>query len=216
MPGNIIAHPLDAGGDALEHYALEECVKRRRLGPDISALISPASRCDTGIKLARLGARVTVADLPEARRDIEGRALAAGLRDEISFISAELLEQGGDLPGAPYDIILIRRGLCALPYAEARRQVRHLLQQLKIGGKLCVTVLGMHSELGEGYPGDELPIDRRFAPLAPAIAEKYSHHAPVCLYSERNLFMLLLEAGASVLRTLTTTYGNVQGVAVRV
>ena len=30
------------------------------------------------------------------------------------------------------------------------------------------------------------------------------------------LFMLLLEAGASVLRTMTTTHGNVKGVAVRV
>jgi len=28
--------------------------------------------------------------------------------------------------------------------------------------------------------------------------------------------MLLLEAGGSVLRTMTTTYGNVKGVAVRV
>ena len=48
------------------------------------------------------------------------------------------------------------------------------------------------------------------------MAKKYGIAGPVCLYSERNLFMLLLEAGASVLRTMTTTYGNVKGVAVRV
>jgi hypothetical protein len=45
---------------------------------------------------------------------------------------------------------------------------------------------------------------------------KYGIKSKVCLYSERNLFLLLLEAGASVLRTLTTTYGNVKAVAVRV
>jgi len=48
------------------------------------------------------------------------------------------------------------------------------------------------------------------------MAKKYGLHHPVCLYSERNLFMLLVEAGGSVLRTLTTTYGNVKGIAVRV
>lgn len=216
MNGDIIANPLNSGTDALEHYALEECVKRRRLGPDISVLITPASRCETGIKLARLGARVTIADEPERRRDIEGRILAAGLRDEIGFLPLDQLDADGELPGQPYDIILIRRGLCALPYGDARQQVRKQLLKLKIGGKLYVSVLGMHSELGDGYPASERPIDQRFAPLAPEVAAKYSHHEPVCLYSERNLFMLLLEAGASVLRTLTTTYGNVQGVAVRV
>ena len=48
------------------------------------------------------------------------------------------------------------------------------------------------------------------------LADKYGIAEPVCLYSERDLFLLLLESGASVLRTLTTTWGNVKGVAVRV
>ncbi|MFZ1444919.1 MAG: hypothetical protein WAS49_05520, partial [Candidatus Dechloromonas phosphoritropha] len=61
-----------------------------------------------------------------------------------------------------------------------------------------------------------LRVEQRYAPLTPAIAERYGIEGAVCLYSERNLFMLLLEAGASVLRTMTTTHGNVKGVAVRV
>ena len=48
------------------------------------------------------------------------------------------------------------------------------------------------------------------------LIKKYGITNEVCLYSERNLFMLLLEAGASVLRTLTTTHGNVKAVGVRV
>jgi hypothetical protein len=48
------------------------------------------------------------------------------------------------------------------------------------------------------------------------MADKYGIDHPVCLYSERDLFLLLLESGASVLRTLTSTWGNVKGVAVRV
>ena len=88
--------------------------------------------------------------------------------------------------------------------------------KLKIGGKLYISVLGLHSELSEGYAASEATIDQRYAELAPSLARKYNIHQPVCLYTERNLFMLLLEAGASVLRTLTTTHGNVKGVAVRV
>lgn len=48
------------------------------------------------------------------------------------------------------------------------------------------------------------------------MAEKYGIAGSMCLYSERNLFLLMLDVGASVLRTMTTTYGNVKGVAVRV
>ncbi|MCL2636215.1 MAG: hypothetical protein FWD50_06260, partial [Betaproteobacteria bacterium] len=98
----------------------------------------------------------------------------------------------------------------------ARIALRQLLLRLRIGGKLYLSTLGLHSELGDGYPGLDLPIEERFTHLSPALAAKYELDEPVCLYSERNLFMLLLEVGASVLRTRTTTYGSVKGVAVRV
>lgn len=216
MSANITANPLETGTDELERYALEECVKRHRVDQRVSALILPDKRCEMAIKLARVGARVVVADQPELRADVEGRILAAGLREEISFAACSLPALPEDLPGEPFDIIVIRRGLCGVPYEEARRLVRQMLLKLKIGGKLYVSVLGLHSELSEGYASGETSIDQRFSELAPALAEKYGIREPVCLYTERNLFMLLLEAGASVLRTLTTTYGNVKGIAVRV
>lgn len=216
MHGDIIANPLDSSSDALESFVLEECVKRRRINHDVSALITPASRCETGIKLARLGAAVTILDRAEQRLAIEGRILAAGFRDQMQAISAPDLNIEESLPGEPFDLILVRRGISALPYAEARATVKRLLRRLKIGGKLYLSVFGRHSELAEGYLAADLSIADRYAPLAPKIAEKYGQSGSFCLYSERELFMLLLEAKGSVLRTLTTTYGNVQGVAVRV
>ncbi len=40
---------------------------------------------------------------------------------------------------------------------------------------------------------------------------------PVCLYSERNLFSLLMEAGGAVIKTATSALGEqVRGVAARV
>ena len=209
MSANITANPLETGADEIERYALEECVKRHRFDQRVSVLIISDKRCEMAIKFARLGAQVVVADKSDVQQDIEGRILAAGLREEIRFTGSTLADIPESFQGEPFDIIVIRRGLCAMPYEEA-------LLKLKIGGKLYLSVLGLHSELSEGYAAAESVINERFGELAPALAEKYGIRQPVCLYTERNLFMLLLEAGASVLRTLTTTYGNVKGVAVRV
>lgn len=216
MTANITANPLETGTDELERYALEECVKRQRVDRRVSVLILPDKRGEMAIKLARVGAQVVVADAPHLQADVEGRALAAGLHNEISFAPCTLPDLPEDARGEPFDIIVIRRGLCILPYDDARQVVRQLLLKLKIGGKLYISVLGLHSELSEGYAARDLPIDQRFAKLSPTLSGKYGIEDSVCLYAERNLFMLLLETGASVLRTLTTTYGNVKGIAVRV
>ena len=216
MNANTTANPFLSGDDENERLALEECVKRQRLDHRVSVLILPAGRCELAMKIARLGAQVTVAETASLQREIEGRLLAAGLHDNITYTPGELPNVPEDMPGEPFDIIVVRRGLCSMPYDQARSVIRQLLFKLKIGGKLYISILGLHSELGDGYPGSEHPVDQRFTQLSPALAKKYGITGPVCLYSERNLFMLLLDAGASVLRTLTTTYGNVKGVAVRV
>lgn len=216
MNAHLTANPLETGTDELERYALEECIKRQRVDRKVSVLVMPAGRCELATQFARMGAVVTVADRPERQQDAEGRILAAGLREEMSFLASPVPELPTTLADGPFDIIVLRRGLCSLPYDEARHVVRSLLLHLKIGGKLYISILGLHSELSEGYAGRDIEVEERFTELAPPMIKKYGINGPVCLYSERNLFMLLLEAGASVLRTLTTTYGNVKGIAVRV
>ncbi len=216
MMKHINANPLETGNDELERYALEECFKRQRSDHRASVLVLPAGGCELATKFARWGASVVVCDSPASRQDVERRVLTSGFRDQIEFAPCDCAALPEDLPGEPFDIIFVRRGLCGLPYEDARKVVRQLLLKLRIGGKLYVSILGLHSELGRGYADLEQRVEKRHAPLAPALAQRYGIEGPVCLYSERNLFMLLLEAGASVLRTMTTTYGNVKGVAVRV
>lgn len=216
MKPHLTANPLETGVDELERYALEECVKRQRLDHRVSVLVIADKRCELAPKFAQLGADVLIADLPEYTMEIEGRILASGLRDQIAFLPTTLQTLPEVLAGQPFDIIYIRRGITGLRHAEAREVIRSLKQRLRIGGKLYLSLLGLHSELGQGYAGAEQPLDQRFAPLSPTLSEKYGIRQPVCLYSERNLFMLLLEAGVSVLLTLTTTYGNIKGIGVRV
>ena len=216
MSNDTNANPFEIGNDENERLALEECVKRHRFDRRVSVLVIPAGRCEQASRFARLGAHVTVGDQPSMQRDVEGRILAAGLSDDMSFLPCTLDGLLTAMAGEPYDIIFIRRGLCCMPYDQARAVVRQLLLKLKIGGKLYISILGLHSELGQDYEAGSQPIEQRYTKLAPELAKKYDIGGPVCLYTERNLFILLLEAGASVLRTLTTTYGNVKGVAVRV
>lgn len=216
MNADTTAYPLETGTDEMEQMALAECIKRQRIERHVSVLILPALRCNLAIKFAEQGAQVVLADDPARQRAVEGRILASGWREEIRFAPYQLPELPQSEAGEPYDIIVLRRSLCALPYPQARQVVRELMQKLRIGGKLYLTILGLHSALGEGYDDAELDITDRFTELAPPLVEKYGIKGPVCLYTERDLFLLLLESGASVLRTGTTTYGNVKAVAVRV
>lgn len=210
------ANHFETGNDETERLALEECIKRQRFDQRVSVLVIPAGHCELAVKFARLGAKVILADNTTRKREIEGRILARGQQDHVTYLEGELTNFPECPPGDPFDIIVIRRGLSLMPYEQARQIVRQLLLNLKIGGRLYVSVLGLHSELGDAYPAGDKPVEQRFARLSPALAKKYGITDEVCLYSERNLFMLLLDAGASVLRTLTTTHGNVKAVAVRV
>jgi len=194
---------------------LEECAKRQRIDHSVSVLVLPGGQCKLAVRFAQLDAQVTVADVIERQREIEGRILATGLAN-IHFTPTELPSPPETDSGAPYDIIVLRRGLCSMPYAQGKVLIRQLMRKLKIGGKLYLSILGLHSELGEGYLGREQSIYERYSKLSPAMARKYDIRDEVCLYSERDLFLLLLESGASVLRTMTTTWGNVKAVAVRV
>lgn len=216
MTTNNTANPLETGGDEIERFALEECIKRQRLDHRVAVMVVPAGRCELVNKFARLGARVTAAAAPARAEEVKGRILASELSEQICLSELELTNIPDPLPDEPYDIIVVRHGLCHLPYTEARKVVRQLMLRLRIGGKLYISILGLHSELAEGYAHGSHTVEERFSELTPAMAKKYGISGPVCLYSERNLFLLLLEAGASVLRTLTTTYGNVKAVAVRV
>lgn len=217
MDTHTKAKLLETCSDELERLVLEEVHRRRRSGETVSALVLPVGHGELALELARLGCGVTGVDAAPFEEELAAKATAAKLACPLIFVPMNGLASPPEtVPGEPFDIVFCRRGLCSMPYGQARQVVRKLLQKLKIGGKLYISILGMHSELGDHYPGNEKPIEDRFCELEPGMAKKYGIDHPVCLYSERNLFMLLLEAGGSVLRTFTTTHGNVKGVAVRV
>ncbi|MDD2741797.1 MAG: class I SAM-dependent methyltransferase [Rhodocyclaceae bacterium] len=216
MLTDITANTFETGTDEIERFALEECIKRQRADHRVAVMVSPTSQCELAIKFAKLGATVTAVDRKSKFESIQNIVTASGLSAAISCAVLELPAIPDELPNEPFDIIFIRYGLGHLHYEEARQVVRQLMLKLRIGGKLYVSILGLKSELGDGYIDADKDVQERFCYLSPALVKKYGIKSKVCLYTERNLFLLLLESGASVLRTLTTTYGNVKAVAVRV
>jgi len=190
----------------LEQWVLAEIGKRRRSGEAVCTMLGGIGAEVQALRMARAGSRVLLlSDQP------------APANDNITQLPAALMfDADATLPLAPYDLILSQRMLNGLRYAEARARLRQVLGRLKIGGKLFISLYGIHSELGDLYADGDKLVGERFCPLAPGLAERYELTGPVCLYSERNLFSLLMEAGAAVIRTSTSALGHVRGIAARV
>lgn len=190
----------------LEQWVLAEIGKRRRSGETVGALLSGVGAEVQAVRMAEAGARVLLlSDQPTPPHVNITQLPLAGPPDPDA-----------PLPLEPFDIILAQRTLCFLPYAEARKSLRRLMSRLKIGGKVFISLYGIHSELGEQYADGGKLVNDRFCPVAPTLAKRYGIDAPVCLYSERNLFSLLMEAGGAVIKTSTSALGHVRGVAARV
>ncbi len=216
MGNDLNSNFLENAVDELERMAVEEAIKRRCFNPNPTALVVPDGRCNLSFELARKGVLVTAADSGEWDDDDAACLYPATTRSHVNFQPISLTKLSKDLPNEPFDLIFCSRNFCSLPYPQAREVVRNLLRRLKIGGRLYLSVLGLHSELGDGYADADKEVNQRYCELKPDLAEKYTISGPVCLYTERNFFTLILEAGGGVLRSFTTTHGNVKGVAVRI
>jgi len=215
MTINPNANFLGSATCELERMAVEEAIKRRCFNPHPTALVMPG-HCELTFELARKGVMVDASDEGEFGEEEPDGRFTAGVRSHVFFHPHTLFDNDDKLPNEPFDLIVSRHGLCSVPYEQARAATRRLLRRLKIGGRLYLSILGLHSTLGLNYSAAEKPVKDRFCELAPGIAEKYGIAGPVCLYTERDMFTLILEAGGSVLRTFTTTHGNLKGIAVRV
>lgn len=202
-------------------HAIALIEKRRRRNESSSVLLlahgDAAEVRRTQERLTAAGARVVVAypQPPEPDRLAETLTLEQAISDRTGPQGGQAAELP-PLPGEPYDMVLALRALSHLPYEQARTALRRLLFRLRIGGKLYLALYGIHSDLGDDYPDGGQLVHQRHCPLAPGVAARYGIDGPVCLYSERNIFSLLLEAGAAVIHTSTSALGHVRGIANRV
>lgn len=190
----------------VDQWVLAETAKRQRAGETVNALLVGVGADEQALRLAEQGVRVCLLSDREP----------LGHLNIVQQPGAALADAETVLPLQPFDLILCQRVLSTQRYADARKTVRNLLGRLKIGGKFFISLYGIHSELGDHYPDGGKLVSDRMAPVTPELAKRYNLHGPVCLYSERNLFTLLMEAGGAVLKTSSSALGHVRGVAARI
>lgn len=190
----------------LDQWVLVELAKRHRSGEAVTAMVVGTGAETQALRMAEAGARVLLLTDADAIAHI----------NIMSAPTRAFADTAMPLPLQPFDIILSQRNLSTLRYTAALAALRCEMKRLKIGGKLFISLYGIHSELGESYPDGGKLVTERLAPVAPGPAKRYGLSEPVCLYSERNLFLLLMEAGGAVLKTSTSALGHVRGIAARI
>ena len=132
---------LPAPTCGVDQWVLAELARRQRSGESVTAMLIGIGAEDQALRMAEAGARVLLFSdrEPFGHVNIVHQPLAA------------LAEAEAALTLEPFDIILSQRSLSPLRYAEAKATVRRFLQRLKIGGKLFISLYGIHSDLGENY-----------------------------------------------------------------
>jgi SAM-dependent methyltransferase len=204
-------------GDELDQLAVLEVQKRKRAGLVPAVLDADCGDGAFALRLARSGADVLAIDSGHDGSDLMAAAKVLGIAGSVRFLPWQPgCGNTTPLPGGPFDIVANHRSLSLMPYSQGVAMVRELLLNTRTGGRLYISAYGLHSDFGDHYEHASKPVRERFAPLPPETASRYGIDGPVCLYSERDLFLLMFEAGASVLRTFTTTHGNVKAIGVRV
>jgi hypothetical protein len=60
-----------------------------------------------------------------------------------------------------------------------------------------------------------MPLETRFAPLAPDVQQKHGITTSVCLYTESDMAFLLQASGWEVNHIFTSAFGNIKAVGKR-
>ncbi len=211
-------HGIDVAiqrADDLDERCLDFLGRRFEENPSVhpTALDIACGCGGQSLRMAARGASVTAVDIQDHADRLARVAGRWRMGKPPVFHRADMRNLPADLPGAPYDAIVCQRAIHYLPYAEILATIGNWSQFLKPGGRLFVSASGLDSEIGQDYPGRNLPIEKRFAPLSPEMAERYDIRPPVCLYETVDLLDLLHRAGFGVAETFVSPFGNVKAVA---
>ena len=166
-----------------------------------------------GVRFALLGARAHLFDLLPPSRLVSAVAAEPGIA--LAYDQADLRELARLALPPAIDVVFSQRTLHYLPYDAARALLSLLAGRMGEGAMLYVSVSGLASELGAGYPHAALPIAQRGAPLAPAMQRRHGIAEPVCLYAPEELAALAQGCGFGAERVWVSAFGNVKGIFVR-
>jgi len=110
-------------------------------------------------------------------------------------------------------VVVAERVLHFLPYPSAVRLLRLLRTRTLPGGRFFLSLSGLSSPIGEGYPGRDVPLEERFHPPRRDVGERLRISTPVCLYSAEDVRTLAEEVGGlKEISLRITDFGNVEAI----
>lgn len=166
------------------------------------------------IRLAQQGASVLATDIADMADII--LSAAANLPGKVSFVKLDMRALDKLHVEMLADVIICQRAIHYLPFSDAVTVISAMNRLLTPDCRLYLSASGIHSELGDGYPGSDVPLEDRYAELAPVMRSKHGIHGPVCLYSEEDVAQLLAKGGFVSETIFSSTFGNIKAVARRV
>lgn len=150
------------------------------------------------VELARLGARITVADISQGQLDLNASHL-----QESGFehrVQARVIADVVDLSrfdDASFDAVVCYGGPLSWVLDEADRAVDELLRVTKAGGHVLLGVMSLHGSLHAFLPGVAEEVDEYGAEAMQVIVDSgflpppHSTHGPLHLYTWSDLEALL-------------------------
>ena len=148
-------------------------------------------------RLVAAGAEVTAIDIEnytEAFADTAAHFIQGDIRDLATLVAG------------PYDLCVLQRVIHYVPYTDALT----LLQTIRAFGVQClyISATGIETDIGAGYPCATASVVDRYCALAPEVAETFSIHEPVCLYTPTEFAELLTAAGWGIEQLWVSAFGN--------
>ena len=195
--------------DGLDKRVLRDVLNRDE---GLSALDIGCGLGAQGMRLSLLGADVTLIDIMDLRDRIE---LLNQLFDigELEYLQKDVRDlQPSDLC-TEFDIVYSQRFIHYLKYENAVELVDLLAGHVRPNGRIYISASGLNTELGDGYPDRDKPLEQRYNKLSPEVGEKHGILEPVCLYEKEDLKRLLTGAGFEVKWISTSGFGNIKAIA---
>lgn len=170
--------------------------------------------CGSGIhsvRLSLLGAQMSLIDRIDLQERI--KEIAQMLNLKLSYIQYDVRKINLLNLGTTFDFVYTQRFIHYLTYDEARDLMIWINSITKKGSKLYMSASGIHSELGNDYPGKKIDIKNRYHFLSSEIAQKHNILEKVCLYSMDELSELISSHNFSLVKVWTSSFGNIKAIA---
>lgn len=206
--GDISSQRIDELDDACLNFVR----KLRHDGVVPSAVDIGGGNGAQSRRIAQLGANVVLVDLTDQQYNVSSFNQSIG-REAIRFYQTDIRDIDIMALSIFFDVIYSQRMMGCIQYDELSKLLQILYSCAPKSARCFVSVGGLDTEVGIDYPHLNLPVAKRWAPIAPKMAVKHQIFAPQCLYREEEFVDLVTASGFSLVRSWTSPFGNPKVIA---